>query len=628
MKTRKLIVLAIMAAMVAALALAGCGQGNKGQEGASSAPDAAPAATPAAVEWTSEAAVPVYRETMDSKESVTVRMLGDIPYMKIDEFYNQLYFTGADQFEQAKPMTVTHSGSAFETTAFDGTKGTFDTDADTFTCENLDKYTSAPYYTLFLADKADPSAPFVRVSGTEYTGDVTPKTADLKSYGIDLMADGDDLWVPLPTLECIFCSPNVYDIYYNGQGVYVSDGTEVMQPTSAKSQDENYYAFTANKRSAERATFDYGNLCFYVDNFYGFPASCRLAESIKADGLDKTLDQTMDGMNLAGVKEILHSADMKEYAFGLIYLFNFALDDGGHTNFTDISWLSKDDLAASKAKREEYGLTNCKTRIRSDETLEGLEATLGQLLDSGAFGGEKMDYADGSGFAIYMEQGDTAMYVVPANYNINRAGWTAYENGESTEMPKDSMGLFMQALDKAKANPEIKNFVVNIAMCPGGESGISTTISKIISGRTYRHQFNEFTGQDEVISYDVDVNFDRVFDEKDNEVTYPFKFAVVAAAPSYSAANYLANMAKDNGVCLLGETTGGGANNPQVTPESEGLTFNLSSRYKLMDKNNQHVDFGVEPDYVLTQEKDGAKDYSQYFDLATISQHVNEFYAK
>jgi hypothetical protein len=30
---------------------------------------------------------------------------------------------------------------------------------------------------------------------------------------------------------------------------------------------------------------------------------------------------------------------------------------------------------------------------------------------------------------------------------------------------------------------------------------------------------------------------------------------------------------------------------------------------------------------VLTQEKDGAKDYSQYFDLSAISKYVNEFYA-
>ena len=87
-------------------------------------------------------------------------------------------------------------------------------------------------------------------------------------------------------------------------------------------------------------------------------------------------------------------------------------------------------------------------------------------------------------------------------------------------------------------------------------------------------------------------------------------------------------MAKDNGVALLGETMGGGANSPQLTPEPEGLSFLLSARYKLMDKDNQEVAHGVEPDYVLTQEKDGQKDYSQYFDAAAIGKYVNEYYAK
>ena len=669
--------------------------------------------------------MPVYRETMDSTENVTVRMYGDIPYMKIDEFYNKLYFTGAEKYpEKAKQMAVTRNGNVFEAPAYDGTKATFDADADTFTCENLDAYTMAPYYTMFLSEQADPSAPFVRVSGTDYTGDVNSKTVDLKSYGIDLIADGDDLWVPLPTLADIFSSPYVYEVYYNGQGIYVYDGMQVLQATNAKDLDENYYAFTAKNRSADRAAFDYGNLCFYVDTFYGHPASSRISESIKADGLDKTLDKTIDGMKLSGVKVALKSTDMKEYAFGLNCLINSALDDGGHTSYRDMmAWMPQEELSKWGQRTDELGLGKNAGTLRDEESTQGIAAVINKMIDdksvpveamqyadgsglaiymeqgdtvmfvvpngynidragwtayeSGqstempqeemakwgqrmnelglsknanslrsdessagladvlnkgieakSIPGEPLRYADGTGYAIYMEQGDTAMYVLTGNYNIDRAGWTAYENGETNEKPQDSMGTFMQALDKAKANPAIKNFVVNIALCPGGESGISTTISKIISGQTYRHQFNELSGQDEVIHYDVDANFDRVFDEKDNEVSYPFNFAVVASSTSYSAANYLANMAKDNGVCLLGETTGGGANSPQVTPEAEGQSFNLSARYKLMDKNNQHVDFGVEPDYVLTQEKDGVKDYSQYFDLAAISKYVNEYYAK
>ena len=215
---------------------------------------------------------------------------------------------------------------------------------------------------------------------------------------------------------------------------------------------------------------------------------------------------------------------------------------------------------------------------------------------------------------------------VSDHYYCDRAGWTAYyKDSTIKDLPLDSLGAFVKALDKAKSNPDIKKFVVNISMCSGGESGFSSYISKIMCGQSYRHQFNEFSGQDETLNYDIDMNFDRVFDEKDDEVSYPFTFAVVAGAQSYSAANYLANMAKDNGVALLGETTGGGANSPQHTAESEGFFFNLSSRYKLMDKNNEHVDLGVEPDFILTKEKDGKTDYSDFFNIDVISQKMEEF---
>ncbi len=626
----KLLSLSATAALAITLAACGGSPANSGGNASSDSSSNASTTAAAAPAPDGDQSVPVYRDTMNSTESVTVRTIAGIPYMKIDEFYNKLYFTGADKYpEKAKQMTVTHNGSVFEAPAYDGTKATFDADADTFSCENLDAYTMVPYYSLFLAEQADPAAPFVRVSGTDRTGDATPRTVDFKKYGIDLVADGDSLWVPLPTLADIFSCPFVYEVFYNGKGVYISDGMEVLQTKNAMDTDENYYAFTKENRSAERAAFDYNNLCFYVDTFYGHPASSRISESIKADGLDKTLDKTIDGMKLSGVKEALKSTDMKEYAFGLNCLINSALDDGGHTAYRDMmTWMSQEEVGKWGQRMDELGLSKNTNSLKRDESSAGIAAVISKGIDDKSLPVEPLRYADGSGVAIYMEQGDTAMFVVTANYVIDRAGWTAYENGETDEKPQDSMGMFMQALDKAKANPAIKNFVVNVALCPGGESGISTTISKIISGQTYRHQFNELSGQDEVIHYDVDANFDRVFDEKDNEVSYPFNFAVVASSCSYSAANYLANMAKDNGVCLLGETSGGGANSPQVTPESEGLSFNLSARYKLMDKNNQHVDFGVEPDYVLTQEEDGEKDYSQYFDLAVISQHVNEFYAK
>ena len=531
--------------------------------------------------------------------------------MRIDEFYNQLYFTGAEAYpDEASEMTVTRNGNVYETTAYNGIKATFNTENDTFNCDDLENYTATPYYSILLAKEGDPSAPFVRNTYTDYTGEVKPVNVNLNKYGIDVIGDGDELWVPLGMLQYTFCSPYSYVAFYNGKGIYMEDGMSILQSKNAKAEDPNYYDFTKEERSQEKIDYDYGVLCYYVDNCYGYPARCRLANSIREVGLDKTLDKTIDGMDLPLVKEYLKSKSIGDYALGLLCLFQYAFDDGGHTGFVDVAWAPPEVTATWKERFNATGVGFTEKTNYSTASMQALTEVLTGLDPASYDRFERIEYSNGDG-AYYMEKGDTAMFVVAGGYFCDRAGWTAYYNDTTvSELPTDTLGALSKALDKAKSNTSVKKFVVSIAMCCGGESGFSTYISKLMCGQTYRHQFNEYSGQDEILHYDVDMNFDRVFDEKDNEVTYPFTFAVVAGAQSYSAANYLANMAKDNGIALLGETSGGGACAPQHTTESEGFTFNLSSRYKLVDKNNVHVDFGVEPDFVLTQENNGTTDYS------------------
>ena len=571
-----------------------------------------------------EKTVPVYRDRPESDESAVIRMYGDIPYMKIDDFYNNLYFTGAEAYpKQASPMTVTRNGNSYETTAYNGTKGVFDVEAGTFTCENLDAYANPPYYALLLASERDSSAPFVRISHTEYSGALTAKTMDFSKYGIKLEGDGDELWVPLAVLQCLFSSPYAYNAYFNGKGIYMQDGMETLQPESARNLDSEYYDFMKNARSEEKARFDYSVLCFYVDNCFGYPERSRLSESIAEVGLDKTLDQTIDGIHLSAIKESLLSTDMEEYVFGIFALMT-AIDDGGHTTFADMPMLTEERKVAWAKKKAELGLVPSKKNALADASFNSITKVYQQAAKDNFDYVEGITYDNGE-WANYFEKGDTALYLF-THFYCNRLSWTQYEDGQLSEMPQDTMGTFMKCLEKAKSNPNIKKFVIFLAMNNGGESGIATTMAKIISGQAYRHQYNAYTGQDEIIWYDVDLNFDGVFDEKDNEVSYPFKFAVIAGANTYSAANYLTSMAKDNGVCVLGEQSGGGACSPQPTPESEGTMFNLSARYKLVDRNNEHVDFGIVPDVVLTVEKDGETDYGRFLDFEEISRLIDAFY--
>ena len=571
-----------------------------------------------------EKTVPVYRDRPESDESAVIRMYGDIPYMKIDDFYNNLYFTGAEAYpQQASPMTVTRNGNSYETTAYNGTKGVFNVEAGTFTCENLDAYANPPYYALLLASERDSSAPFVRISHTEYSGALTAKTMDFSKYGIKLEGDGDELWVPLAVLQCLFSSPYAYNAYFNGKGIYMQDGMETLQPESARNLDSEYYDFMKNARSEEKARFDYSVLCFYVDNCFGYPERSRLSESIAEVGLDKTLDQTIDGIHLSAIKESLLSTDMEEYVFGIFALMT-AIDDGGHTTFADMPMLTEERKVAWAKKKAELGLVSSKKNALADASFNSITKVYQQAAKDNFDYVEGIIYDNGE-WANYFEKGDTALYLF-THFYCNRLSWTQYEDGQLSEMPQDTMGTFMKCLEKAKSNPNIKKFVIFLAMNNGGESGIATTMAKIISGQAYRHQYNAYTGQDEIIWYDVDLNFDGVFDEKDNEVSYPFKFAVIAGANTYSAANYLTSMAKDNGVCVLGEQSGGGACSPQPTPESEGTMFNLSARYKLVDRNNEHVDFGIVPDVVLTVEKDGETDYGRFLDFEEISRLIDAFY--
>lgn len=571
-----------------------------------------------------EKTVPVYRDRPESDESAVIRMYGDIPYMKIDDFYNNLYFTGAEAYpQQASPVTVTRNGNSYETTAYNGTKGVFDVEAGTFTCENLDAYANPPYYALLLASERDSSAPFVRISHTEYSGALTAKTMDFSKYGIKLEGDGDELWVPLAVLQCLFSSPYAYNAYFNGKGIYMQDGMETLQPESARNLDSEYYDFMKNARSEEKARFDYSVLCFYVDNCFGYPERSRLSESIAEVGLDKTLDQTIDGIHLSAIKESLLSTDMEEYVFGIFALMT-AIDDGGHTTFADMPMLTEERKVAWAKKKAVLGLVPSEKNALADASFNSITKVYQQAAKDNFDYVEGITYDNGE-WANYFEKGDTALYLF-THFYCNRLSWTQYEDGQLSEMPQDTMGTFMKCLEKAKSNPNIKKFVIFLAMNNGGESGIATTMAKIISGQAYRHQYNAYTGQDEIIWYDVDLNFDGVFDEKDNEVSYPFKFAVIVGANTYSAANYLTSMAKDNGVCVLGEQSGGGACSPQPTPESEGTMFNLSARYKLVDRNNEHVDFGIVPDVVLTVEKDGETDYGRFLDFEEISRLIDAFY--
>ena len=232
----------------------------------------------------------------------------------------------------------------------------------------------------------------------------------------------------------------------------------------------------------------------------------------------------------------------------------------------------------------------------------------------------------------YVKKGDTAVCVFDSFNERNEKAWKDYYAGKGPmptveNAPKDDMVIFLDALKKAAADPEVKNFVIDITANGGGSADIVLAITSLILDKSYISQDNSLTGQRAIVEYEVDRNFNGVFDAADKDVRYDLNFAVLTSGMSFSCGNLFPSILKDNGVPVLGATSGGGACAIQAMCTADGFCFQISSfRARLNSLDGDNIDSGVTPDIPI--DNDGrvevklseenslmVKDYSKYFDI-------------
>ena len=152
-------------------------------------------------------------------------------------------------------------------------------------------------------------------------------------------------------------------------------------------------------------------------------------------------------------------------------------------------------------------------------------------------------------------------------------------------------------------------------------------MTSLILDKSYISQDNSLTGQRSIVEYEVDRNFNGVFDAADQDVHYDLNFAVLTSGMSFSCGNLFPSILKDNGIPVLGATSGGGACAIQAMCTADGFCFQISSfRARLNSLDGDNIDSGVTPDIPI--DNDGrvevklseenslmVKDYSKYFDI-------------
>lgn len=568
-----------------------------------------------------ERIVPVVTKVAPDSQ-VTLRFYDDQP--------DVAYISAADFQSIVLPgstMTVTHTGANEYLLANGDATALVNIADDVFVSDRFEDFTNQ----MGLLQPGMPNVyydgmPFVRYRSVTYSPATATTKLDFGAYGIDLHADGKGtVFFPFATLSDMYTDLFYHHAGFNGEKVVANTS---VNEVSLDEIDPDYYKplLAKTTRSASLSAFNYKELCFAMDHFYGFPGRIQYNDALKEKGLDKVLEEDIECG--PAIKQLLLSDSLADYLVGMTGLTGLYYD--GHTameltsyaigkNSGDYSGLLTEYRNAAMAHPEV--LTMLMNAIQPMAAMVADRQAVATLRPK-AYGED----------VTYIKKGDTAVCVFDSFNEWDEKAWRDYYAGkgpmptvENTE--EDYMVVFLDALKKAAADPEVKNFIVDITANGGGSLDIVMAMTSLIMDKSYICQDNALTGQRAIVEYDVDRNFNGVFDPADKDVHYDFNFAVLTSGMSFSCGNLFPSLLKDAGIPVMGTTSGGGSCAIQAMCTADGFCFQISSfRARLNNLEGQNIDNGVTPDLPISTDgtvevkasEDNTvtvKDFTNYFDI-------------
>lgn len=576
-----------------------------------------------------EKTVPVVTKVAPDSE-VTLRFYNDLP--------DVAYISAADFQSIVLPgstMTVTHTGIGEYTLANGDAKAVVNVNKDVFVSSDFDAFTNMMgLLQPGMANVYFDGMPFVRYKSVKYTPAVSTVTLDFAKYGIDIHADGKGaVYFPFATLADMYSDLFYHHAGFNGEKVVAN--TSINEVSLARiDPDYNKTLLSKTTRSESMAEFAYKELCFAMDHFYGHPGRVALDEALKTKGMDRTLEEDLAAGPV--IKKLLKSTNLAEYFVGMSGLNALYYD--GHTSMDISSAMGRDRSKYEDLVTEMRGLQEKHTEVM--DAIRGGRTTMGgRAQDVMAIRNQRPESYGTQD--TYIKKGNTAVCVFNSFNTRAEDAWNAYYAGKGpkpniNDNKGDSMVIFLDALEKAAADPEVENFIVDITSNGGGSADIVMAMTSLIMNKSYLCHDNPLTGQRALVEYEVDRNFDGVFDKKDKDVKYKLNFAVLSSDVSFSCGNLFPSMLKDAGVPVVGEISGGGSCAIQAMCTADGFCFQISSfRARLNTLAGENIDAGITPDIPIANdnkvEVEGpngtrmtVKNYKDFYDIEKVGKLVKD----
>ena len=509
----------------------------------------------------------------------------DLPYIAPEDFLNVAYVSDFS--------TVKNSDGTFTVTSPDNGDMVIDPEDDVIHFDSFEEF--AFFNANSIYEREDDFVDYVTdIEGYIYTKDSDDPNSldiDIGKYGIDAVTDGENVYLPISVVSNMFACSYQSALYLDGV-IYFN---RVMD-------FETYFDSSSLYETLDRdpALIDetYNEMCFVVDNFYGFPVKCKASDSVREKGFDRTLDEYSSVS--AEAKRLLHSTNKIDFLKGLIYL-DTIFDDGGHTSFSLGYLTATDYYPSSPYATQAISLLTQAASSGRGPVFEYLMSMMETYEPD-----TKLESAKNAAFAADYEE-------------VNSwDGIVLYRNGDTVifsfdEFLDEVVEPFKWSLDYAAENG-VENFVIDLSTNGGGSTEPMTYMLDMMIGECSTFTLNETTGNILEDVYLADRNLDEVFDDNDLEVSYDLNFAILTSSASFSAANLMPCIAKEYGIRIIGERSGGGTCALSILTLPDSAIYSISSSIKLTYKDGRDVDGGVDPDVELTN----GYDYSDLFDIDNI----------
>ena len=432
---------------------------------------------------------------------------------------------------------------------------------------------------------------FKRVNGSTFahSGDMTE--IHLDDYDIELRVIDDMVYVPLATVSDLILPITAA---FNGEAVFLMSGApdDTIVNDDGKTLSDLYYAPSERTRSEELAEFNYAELCLLLDEGYGLQAEHNVTNGFDdyfiASSLAPQLCSTDMSVYTNAVKQLMDGYFGDQHS-GLLRVSPWS---GGHV-----------EIAGGNTSVSLTEADSVKTRFSAAREAAGITKD-GQITDG------------------YSEVGDTAFITFDRftgstmNY-YNSELWSHFVD----YYMNDTISLVVYAQSMIhRENSPIRKVVIDLSVNIGGSLEACAFIAAWVLGAANISLEDTITGGRFTTTYWVDTNLDGIIGYDDELGVDDLDVYCLISGVSFSCANFLAALFKEDGrVTLVGQTSGGGSCFVRNAATADGTLICFSDRFRMSIVSNgsfYSVDRGIEPDVYLRK-------CASFYDRAALADYLD-----